>query len=84
VLHNPPTPRAGADLGFEPSPRRLILFGEGHLRRVLEQSSLHCYVERNHQGVDNELIDGDELAADGEIECRDRLGGLLEYDYRAA
>ena len=31
-----------------------------------------------------ELIDGEKLAADCEIACRERLGGLLKYYYRAA
>ena len=40
--------------------------------------------ERNHQGLDNKLIDSDLLDGRGEIECRERLGGLLKYYHRAA
>jgi len=40
--------------------------------------------ERNHQGLGNRLIDpGPEVGAiPGSITCRQRLGGLLRYDYR--
>ena len=40
--------------------------------------------ERNHQGLGNRLIaPGDEVGrAVGEIDCRERLGGLLRYYYR--
>ena len=62
----------------------LILFGDGHLRRVLEQFSRHYHGERNHQGIGNELIEARDLGSSGEINCRERLGGLLKYYYRAA
>ena len=42
--------------------------------------------ERNHQGLGNELIVKSSLPAndDGEVRCRQRLGGLLNYYYREA
>ena len=40
--------------------------------------------ERNHQGIGNELIEARDLASSGEVHCRERLGGLLKYYYRAA
>jgi hypothetical protein len=40
-------------------------------------------VERNHQGLDNGLIEPPR-AADGEIVCDQRLGGLLKFSRRAA
>jgi hypothetical protein len=40
--------------------------------------------ERNHQGLDNELIDGLERHAADRIPRRGRLGGLLNYYQRAA
>jgi hypothetical protein len=41
--------------------------------------------ERNHQGLDNELIDGPPSAVDaGRIRRRQRLGRLLNYYSRAA
>ena len=41
---------------------------------------------RNHQGLDNQLIDPtqDVGHADGKIQCRERLGGMLRYYYRQA
>jgi hypothetical protein len=41
--------------------------------------------ERNHQGLGNDLIEGVGGARTvGTIRRRQRLGGLLSYDYRAA
>ena len=38
----------------------------------------------NHQGLDNKLIDPKPNVgeANGEIECHERLGGVLRYYYR--
>jgi transposase InsO family protein len=64
---------------------RVILFGERHLRRILAQSTEHYHHERNHQGLGNELIDPVcPRRGTGGIRCRERLGGLLNYYYRAA
>ena len=62
---------------------RMILFGEGHLRRVIDQYVEHYHGERNHRGIGNELIDGKPNPT-GEIACRERLGGLLKHYHRAA
>jgi hypothetical protein len=37
--------------------------------------------ERNHQGLDNQLLQPDEEVGQiaGRIQCRERLGGLLRY-----
>ncbi|MFT7536780.1 MAG: putative transposase [Hyphomicrobiaceae bacterium] len=35
---------------------RLILFGEGHLRRALSSFAAHYDLERPHQGIGNELV----------------------------
>ena len=42
--------------------------------------------ERNHQGLGNTIIiPGEEVGrAGGEIDCRERLGGLLRYYHRRA
>ena len=63
---------------------RMILFGEEHLRRVLDEYLAHYNHERNHQGIGNELIDGRPVCGSGAIECSERLGGLLKYYRRAA
>jgi putative transposase len=45
----------------------------------------HYHGERNHQGLDNELIDlPARQRADGPVRRRERVGGLLSYYYRAA
>jgi hypothetical protein len=46
----------------------------------------HYHVERNHQGIDNELIDDQRgrINMTGGIERRERLGGVLNYYRRAA
>jgi hypothetical protein len=61
----------------------MILFGEGHLHRAVDQYLEPYHAERNHQGIDNELIDGSPTSV-GEIASRERLGGLLRYYHRAA
>ncbi len=63
---------------------KLILFGERSLRRAIKEYMIHHLQERNHQGLDNRLIDGNLTDDPGEIECRERLGGLLKYYHRAA
>jgi transposase InsO family protein len=65
---------------------RMIFFGEKSLRRAVTNHLEHYHVERNHQGLGNKIIEpGDEVgAAAGKIECRERLGGLLNYYYRDA
>ncbi len=65
---------------------RMIFFGEGSLRKALSEFEAHYHAERNHQGLDNELIDpgGDVGKTEGTIECHERLGGLLRYYHRRA
>jgi putative transposase len=64
---------------------RLIPFGERHFRRALAEFVAHYHRERNHQGLDNDIIEsvGDAHPV-GAIRRRQRLGGLLSYYYRAA
>ena len=65
---------------------RMILIGEGSLRRAVSEFVLHYHAEKNHQGLGNKII-GPELAefpSAGEIRCRERLGSMLRYYYRQA
>jgi putative transposase len=64
---------------------RVIPFGERHCRRTIAEYVEHYHRERNHQGLENELIEG-APAVDpiGRIRRRQRLGGLLNYYCRAA
>jgi putative transposase len=63
-----------------------IVFGEDHFNYLISQYVEHYLAERPHQGLGNRLIDGElESASDeGEILCRQRLGGVLKHYYRAA
>ena len=63
---------------------RMILFGEGHLLRALDEYLAHYHGERNHQGLGNELVESEAKADRGEVVCRERLGGLLNFYHRAA
>ena len=62
---------------------RLIPFGERALRRALSSYLAHYHEERNHQGLDNALIAGEEPSGLGQVECSERHGGLLKF-YRSA
>jgi len=63
---------------------RRIFFGEGSLRKAVCQFLKHFHGERNHQGLENRLIDaGVEVGrTEGKIHCHERLGGILRYYYR--
>src|SRR5262249_49183864 len=65
---------------------RLILFGESSLRTAVQYFVTHYHSERNHQGLSNRLILRDVAAVGtpGFIQRRERLGGMLNYFYRAA
>ncbi len=65
---------------------RLIFIGEGSLRYAIHHYMTHYHSERNHQGLNNQLIApepgiGGQI---GEVRRRERLGGLLSYYYREA
>jgi putative transposase len=65
---------------------RMIFFGEKMFRHAVQEYVRHYHAERNHQGLENQLIQPDESlgTANGEIDCRERLGGLLKYYHRRA
>jgi transposase InsO family protein len=65
---------------------RMILFGEGSLRKAIHEFVEHYQRKRNHQGLGNQLIIEDEsgVGSTGAIQCRQRLGGMLNYYYREA
>lgn len=67
---------------------RLILFGEGSLRRALTEYTEHYHVERNHQGKESKLL-FPARAPEGSgtrkrVQSDERLGGLLKYYRREA
>jgi len=65
---------------------RMIFFGEDSLRNSIHQFLDHYHLERNHQGLENRLIIPikGKVTLEGRLERRKRLGGLLNYYYRAA
>jgi hypothetical protein len=65
---------------------RMIFFGENSLRRAVREYLSHFHRERNHQGLENKIINpGKEVGQiAGKSECRERLGGILRYYYRDA
>jgi len=67
---------------------KMILFGEASLRHVLSHYVLHFHGERNHQGKGNVILfprPEDRIGEPtGEIQTRERLGGLLKFYYREA
>jgi transposase InsO family protein len=63
---------------------RMIFFGESSLRRAIQIYVHHYHTERPHQGIGNAVIQREERVAEGEVCCRERLGGLLKHYYRAA
>jgi len=65
---------------------QMILFGEDALRNSIREFLDHFHRERNHQGLGNRLIIpiNATVNSKGRIERRKRLGGLMNYYYRAA
>lgn len=69
---------------------KLVPLGERHLRLAISEFMEHYHTERNHQGLDNELITpvaaptNDNADPSAPVERRERLGGLLNYYYRPA
>lgn len=65
---------------------RMIFFGEASLRKAVREYLAHYHQERNHQGIDHKIIEpGLEVGpSEGEIVCKERLGGMLKYYHRQA
>jgi transposase InsO family protein len=65
---------------------RMIFFGESSLRKATTEFLAHYHGERNHQGLGNQLIAaGEEVGCStGQVQCRERLGGMLRYHREAA
>jgi len=66
-----------------------MIFGEANLRHLLKSWSEHYHEDRPHQGIDNCTPSGPDPppATDidpDEVECRERLGGLLKSYHRRA
>jgi hypothetical protein len=65
--------------------KRVIRLGERHFRRTVAEFVVHYHRECNYQGLGSELIDGvGGQHRRGRVWRRQRVGGLLSYDYHAA
>jgi putative transposase len=64
---------------------KLIPIGVPMLRRALRDYMEHYHGERNHQGLDNQLIVPRPARCSKvqRIDCRSRLGGMLRFYERA-
>jgi len=69
---------------------RMMFFSSAQLQHAIEQYMAHYLEERNHQGRDNQLIEGSKGGSGvpqmdcGGVERRRRLGGLLNFYHRVA
>ena len=63
---------------------QMVMLGERALSYAIQQYLAHYHMERNHQGLDKQLIaPAPDLARhSGQVRRRDRLGRLLHYSYR--
>ena len=63
---------------------RMVFFGEASRRRAVDEFVTHYHSERNHQSLENKIIQPEaaEFPFAGRIRCRKRVGGLLNYYYR--
>jgi putative transposase len=67
--------------------QRLIFFGEASLRLALSEYLTHHHHERNHQGMNNRLLNSaasNDSYSTGVVSKPARLGGVLNYYYRKA
>ena len=66
--------------------RYATILGERALYYTIHQYLAHYHTERNHQGLDNQLIAPEPGLGSqgGQVRRRERLGGLLRYYYRGA
>ena len=65
---------------------KMVPLGERHLRRAVIEFVEHYHVERNHQGLENQLITKPATPANNNspVVRRERLGGILNFYYRRA
>ena len=56
------------------------------LHRTLREYVAHYHTERNYQGIGDQLLEPLAMvsSSDESIQCRERLGGMLNYYFREA
>ena len=65
---------------------RMIFFGQESLRHAVTQFVAHYHGERNHQGLENRLLQplSTVRASHATVKRRERLGGMLSYYHSEA
>jgi hypothetical protein len=68
---------------------KLVVLGERHLRVAISEYVQHYHLERNHQGLEGQLVTTPPIAAtpandNSPVARRERLGGLMNFYYRRA
>lgn len=64
---------------------RLLILDEGHLRRVLREYVAYFNEARPHQGIDQQCpIPIGRSRGEGQVRCRNVLGGIIHDYYRDA
>jgi transposase InsO family protein len=65
---------------------RMIFVGQASLRRAIGEYMAHYHLERNHQGIENQLIQpaATPIEPSAQVQRRQRLGGMLRFYYGAA
>ena len=63
---------------------KVIFFSERQLNYTIQQFTDFYNTERPHQGIGNNVIQGDFSLATGDIKVKKRLGGMLQSYYRQA
>lgn len=65
---------------------QIIPPGEEHLHHAVKEYTEHYHIERNHQGLENRLIEKSHgaIKMNSAVERHERLGGILNYYERRA
>lgn len=64
---------------------RMIFFGQASLQHAIAQFMAHYHTERNHQGLENQLLRPAAITTPSQpVRRRQRLGGMLNYYHSAA
>ena len=76
-------------IGSDPAKKclnHMIFAGEKSLRHIVTEYVAYYQTQRNHQGLDNHIPFPDATVnrPNDKIKCKERLGGMLKYYYRAA
>jgi hypothetical protein len=63
---------------------QVVPIGERHLRELVREYLIQYYQQRNHQGLDNQMIkpSAEVISINRPVKQQKRLGGILHYYYR--